>query len=196
MAKIDTSRIEGYAGMTPEEKVAALEAMEYEDNSAEVERYKNAASKANSEASEWKKKHNALLSEEDKAKQAAEEELSALRKKVEEMEKEKLLANHKAQFLALGYEESLAQETAQAMADGDTAKVFANQKKFLEAHDKDYKAQLMGKTPTPPAGGQGDTTLMTLERLRKLSPQERYQYSVENPEEYRKLYDKENGGNT
>ena len=191
MAKIDTSKIEGYADMTPEQKIAALEALEYEDNAAELERYKNAASKANSEAAEWKKKHNALLSEEEKKKQASEEELTTLRKKVEEMEKEKIVANHKAQYLALGYEEALATETAQAMADGDTAKVFANQKKFLESHDKAYKAKLMGQGSTPPAGGGGDGGAMTLEKLRKLSPAERYEFSTKNPEEYKKLY----GGN-
>ena len=64
MAKIDTSKIEGYADMTPEQKLAALEGYEYEDNAAELEKQKNALSKANSEAAEWKHKHNALLSEE------------------------------------------------------------------------------------------------------------------------------------
>lgn len=44
MAKIDITKIEGYDKMTPEEKLAALEAFEYEDNSSELEKYKNAAS--------------------------------------------------------------------------------------------------------------------------------------------------------
>lgn len=158
MAKIDTSKIEGYAEMTPEQKIAALEAVEYEDNITELERYKNAASKASSEAAEWKRKHNALLSEEDKKKQENEEELTTLRQKVEEMEKEKLISGNKARFLALGYDEALADETAQAMAKGETDKVFANHKKFLESHDKAYKAQLMGQTSTPPAGNSsGDS---------------------------------------
>ena len=68
MAKIDVSKIEGYDTMTPEEKLAALESFEYEDNATELERYKNAVTKANSEAADWKKKHNALLTAEDKAK--------------------------------------------------------------------------------------------------------------------------------
>lgn len=58
MVKIDVSKIEGYAEMTAEQKLAVLESYEYNDYSGEVERYKNAASKANSEAAEWKKKHN------------------------------------------------------------------------------------------------------------------------------------------
>lgn len=189
MAKIDITKIEGYDKMTPEEKLVALEAFEYEDNSSELEKYKNAASKANSEAAEWRKKHNALLSEEEQKKQANEEELTTLRAKVEAMEKEKLIAGHKAQFLAIGYDEALADATAKALADGDTAKVFANQKKFLETHDKTLKADLLKKTPAPPAGDGGDT--MTLDKLRKMSPQERFEYSEKNPEEYKKLY----GGN-
>ena len=68
-------------------------------------------------------------------------------------------------------------------------KVFANQKKFLETHDKTLKADLLKQTPTPPAGDGGDT--MTLEKLRKMSPQERYEFSEKNPDEYKKLY----GGN-
>ena len=102
MAKIDITKIEGYAEMTPEQKLAALEGFEYEDNASELERYKNAVSKANSEAADWKKKYNAQLSEDEQKKQANDEELTALRDKVAEMEKRELIANHKAKFLAMG----------------------------------------------------------------------------------------------
>lgn len=189
MAKINVSEIKGYADMTAEEKVAALEALELADPDYTGYVKKEAFDKTTSELAEWKRKHNALLSEEEQKKQANEEELTTLRAKVEAMEKEKVIAGHKAQFLAIGYDEALADATAKALADGDTAKVFANQKKFLETHDKTLKADLLKKTPTPPAGDGGDT--MTLEKLRKMSPQERYEYSEKNPEEYKKLY----GGN-
>ena len=190
MAKIDVSKIDGYNTMTPEEKLAALEGFEFEDNSSdEVERYKKAASKANSEAAEWKRKHTALLTEEEQKKQAAEEELNNLRAEVETMRKEKLMAGHKAQFLALGYEASLADDTAKALVEGNIDKVFANQKKFLESHDKTLKADLLKDTPTPPAGEGGET--MTLEKLKAMTSKERYEYSVSHPEEYTKIY----GGN-
>ena len=160
MAKIDVSKIEGFSEMTAEQKLAALAAYEIPapDYSGYVK--KDVYDKATSDLAEWKRKHNALLSEEDKKKQENEEELTTLRKRVEEMEKEKLISGHKARFLALGYDETLADETAKAMANGETDKVFANQKKFLETHDKAYKAQLMGQTSTPPAGssaGSGAT---------------------------------------
>lgn len=189
MAKIDINTIEGYKDMTPDEKVAALEAFEYDDLSSEVERYKNATSKANKEVAEWKRKHNALISEEEQKKQESEEELKSLRQQVADMQKNELISNHKAKFLAMGYDETLADSTAKAMVEGDTDKVFENQRKFLETHDKSIKAELLKNTPKPPAGGEGSG--MTLEKFRKLSPQERYEYSVKHPEEYKELY----GGN-
>lgn len=152
MAKIDVTKIEGFSEMTAEQKLAALEAYEIPDPDYSGYVKKDVYDKATSDLAEWKRKHNALLSEEDKTKQETEEELTTLRKRVEEMEKEKLISGHKARFLALGYEESLADETAKAMVNGEADKVFANQKKFLESHDKAYKAQLMGSTSTPPAG--------------------------------------------
>ena len=90
--KIDVTKIEGYENMSPEEKLAALEAFEYEDNASELERYKNAVSKANSEAAEWKKKHNALLDADSQAKQEQEEELANLRKEVEDRRKDKAVS--------------------------------------------------------------------------------------------------------
>ena len=56
--KIDTSKITGYAEMSAEEKLAALEAFEIEapkSGTDETEKLKAALSKANSEAAEWKR---------------------------------------------------------------------------------------------------------------------------------------------
>ncbi len=189
MAKIDTSKIEGYASMSAEDKVKALEAMEYEDNAAEVERLKNANSKANSEAAEWKRKHNALLSDEEKRKQDDAEALAAIIKERDELKKEKTVSEYKAQYLAQGYSEKLAAETAQALADGDTAKVFANQQKFLDEYAKTIKADALKKTPRP-TPGSGDKGL-TVDEFRKLSPRERYEFAQKYPEEYKSMY----GGN-
>jgi len=58
------------------------------------------------------------------------------------------------------------------------------------AAEKAVRAELLKKTPKPPAGEPGNEG-MTKEKFRKLSPKERYDFSVNNPEEYKKLY----GGN-
>ena len=139
MAKIDTSKIEGYAEMTPEQKLAALEGFEYEDNSAELEKQKNALSKANSEAAEWKRKHNALLSEEEKKKQEDADKLAQMEQELADLRKGKTVADYKAKFVSQGYDEALAEDTAKALADGDSAKVLptrANSSKSMRRRSK------------------------------------------------------------
>ena len=156
MAKIDTSKIEGYAEMSAEDKIAALEAFEVDD--PEVTKYKNAASKANSEAAEWKRKHNALLSDEDKQKQEQAEAIEKITKERDELLREKTLASHTAEFVAQGYSLELAKDTAAALIDGDFAKLFANSKVFLSERDQAAKANDMKNTPAPKAGGTTPAT--------------------------------------
>ena len=153
MPKIDTSKIEGYAEMTPEQKLAALEGYEYEDHSEELERQKAAVTKANGEAAEWKRKHTALLSEEEKKKQEDADKLASMEKELAELRKGKVVSDYKAKFVAQGYSEELADETAKALAEGDMTKVFANQQKFLTDYAKGVKAEALKGTPKPPAGG-------------------------------------------
>lgn len=159
MKTIDTANIEGYADMTPEQKVAALEAYQYEDNAAELERLKNANSKANSEAAEWKRKHNALLDEDGKKKLAEEEEKAAEAQKYADLEakfnaltKKTTISEYTVKYLAQGYDEKLAKETAEALANGEMDKVFANGEKHKAALEAKIKAELMKSDPKPGAG--------------------------------------------
>ena len=152
---IDVTTIPGYAEMSAEEKVAALEGYSFEapkPDSAEVDKLKQAVSKANSEAAEWKRKHNALLSDDEKKRQESQEAFEKMEAELASLRKEKVIAEHKAKFLSLGYEEDLALQTASALADGDMSKVFTNMAAFIETHDKAVLAQNMKSTPTPPAG--------------------------------------------
>ena len=153
MPKIDTSKIEGYAEMTPEQKLAALEGYEYEDHSEELERQRAAVTKANGEAAEWKRKHTALLSEDEKKKQEDADKLASMEKELAELRKGKVVSDYKAKFVAQGYSEELADETAKALAEGDMTKVFVNQQKFLTDYAKGVKAEALKGTPKPPAGG-------------------------------------------
>lgn len=155
MAKIDTSIIDGYESMTADEKIKALEEFEYNDNSTELERYKAAASKANSEAASWKKKHNELLSEDERKKQEQADSLAQMQTELEELRTSKKISEYKAKFVAQGYDEALAEDTAKAMADGNSEKVFANNQKFLDDYAKRVKADALKKTPRP-TPGQGE----------------------------------------
>lgn len=156
MAKIDVSKIDGYESMTAEEKLAALEGFEYNDNAAELEKAKKAVTKANGEAAEWKRKHSELLSEEERNRLARDEEFNQLKSEVETLRADKALSEHKARLVALGYDSDLAEAGAKALAEGDHAAFFEHQKKFLESHDKAVEADLLKRTPTPPPGNGGN----------------------------------------
>lgn len=188
MAKIDTTKITGYAEMSAEDKLKALEAFEFDDNAAEVERLRGAVTKANGEAASWKKKHNELLGEDERKKQEQEEKFSNMEKELAELRKSKTVSEYKAKLIGQGYDDALAEETAQAMADGDTAKVFANQDKFLAEYAKRAKADALKKTPKPPAGDGSDG--MTLKKLKELPDAEYDKFATEHPDEYKALYEK------
>lgn len=149
-------------GMTADEIIAALEKMS--DPYAEVEKLKNAVTKANGQAAEYKKQLAAKRTDDENAAQEQADKLSELQKQLEALTadrdalaKEKTLANYKAEFVKQGYNAELADKAAVALADGDTAKLFKYQTDFMTAHDTAYKAELMKDTPTPPGtdGGAG-----------------------------------------
>ena len=164
MAKIDTSKINGYAEMTAEQKLAALEAFEYEDGLSEVERLRNAISKANSDAAEWKRKHNALLSDDEKRKAEEEAKNKELEDKYNELLKKTTLADYKAKYLAMGYDEKLAADTAAALVDGNMEKVFANGEKYRAEMEKKIKADVLRDTPKPNTSS-GDDGVWTREKI-------------------------------
>lgn len=186
MAKIDVSKIEGYAEMSAEEKLKALESFEYDDGASEIERYKNATSKANSEAAEWKKKHNALLSEEEKSKQEKADYIAQLEKQNAELLEERDVAKYKTELLATGYSEELATETANALFKGDIAKVLKNQATFVAEQKKAVIAESVKNTQIPPTdNGNGKT--LTKEQFNKMSLSEQMEVYEKTPELYNEL---------
>ena len=191
MAKIDISKIDGYADMTPEEKIKALEAYEIEDVQPDYSGYvkKDVFDKTASELAGVKKQLKEKMTDDEAAKQKEQEEREELQSKYEKLLHDSEVSKNKAKLLALGYEEKLADDTAEAMVTGDLEKVMANQKKHLEAVEKKVRAEALKDTPKPT--GDGDSKTMTLEKLRGMTPSERYTYSQEHPEEYKELY----GGN-
>ena len=178
--------IENYENMTPEEKLAALEAYDPEKDGFVS---KATFDKASSEAASFKKQLREKQSDEEaKAAKEAEEKASLLAR-LEELEHEKAVNGYVTSYLGMGYDEKTARSSAEALAKGDMETVFANQKIHNENREKALRAELLKETP-PPAGGSPDNG-MTLEKFKKMSSKERYEFSVNNPEEYKTLY----GGN-
>lgn len=186
MPKIDISKIQNYENMTAEEKVKVLEAYEFEVDNSEVERLKTAVSKANSEAAEWKKKHNALLSEEERKEAERLEAQQAIEKEIAELRKDKAVSESKARFLGLGYDETLAGETAKALADGDMEKVFANQQIHIENVKKAERAASLAGDQKPPAGGSGGVGI-TKEQFDGMGYSERLKVFNEQPELFKQF---------
>jgi hypothetical protein len=173
--------IEGYEELTPEEKLAALEA-----NYESVARHKANADKAASEAAAYKKQlRERQTDEEAKAAKAAEEQ-AAIMAELETLRHEKLVGTYVTSYMDMGFDAKLAQATAEAMAKGDTETVFKNQKLHLENREKALKAELLKQTP-PPASGNPNT-VMKKEEFAKLSLPEKQKFATENPEQYKAFY--------
>jgi len=189
MAKIDVTQIEGYAEMSAEDKLKALEGFDIPDPDYSGYVKKDVFDKTASELAGVKKQLKDKMTDDEAAKQKEQEEREELQSKYEKLLRESEISKHKAKLLALGYDEKLADETAEAMADGDMEKVFANQKKHLDSVEKRVRADALKDTPKPTP--DGDSKTMTLEKFRKMSPAERAAFYEEHPEEYKELY----GGN-
>ena len=177
-------------GMTVEEIETALASIELPtDNSAEIERLKNALSKSNSEAADFKKQlREKMTADEIKAKEDAEKQ-EKLQNDYDALVKKVTISENKAKLLALGYEDKLANETAEAMANGELDKVFANQKKHLEAVEKKIRQDILKDTPKPDGGNSGAT--ITKEQFDAMGYTERLKVFNENPE----IYKEYTGGN-
>lgn len=167
MAKIDVTKIEGYSEMSAEEKLAALEAYEFEAPAPATDaeaKLKEALSRANGDAAEWKRKYRATLDDAKRAEEERAERDKARDDELETLRKERTISKLEAQYLAAGYSPELASASAKAQADGDTATVLANQMKFIEETKTKIEAAALGKQPPitpgqPPKGESDDEKL-------------------------------------
>ena len=170
--KIDTSKIAGYAEMSAEEKLAALEGFDFEapkDANDEVTKLKNALSKANSDAAEWKRQFREKQTEQERAEAERAEREKAVEDELRVLRRDKTVSGYVANCLALGYDKDLALRAAEAMADNDATAILACQQDFLEAKQKELEAAALNKQPSltsgaPPTATQADKDAINKER--------------------------------
>ena len=163
MAKV-TTRIEGYADMTAEEKLKALEELEIEapkDNHETVEKLQAALNAASADASRWKKELREKQTEAERAEAERAEREKAVEDELRTLRRDKTVSGYVAQCLALGYDKDLALRAAEAMADNDAAAIMACQQDFLEAKQKELEAAALNKQPSltpgaPPTAKQAE----------------------------------------
>lgn len=141
--------IENYENLSTEEKLKALEAYE-PDMSGYVS--KSLLDKANSEAANYKKQLRERMSEDEAAKAKAAEEHASLLERLERAESELAIGKYENAYVSMGYDAKLAKSTAEALAKGDMATVFANQKLHAETREKALRAEILKGTPRPGGG--------------------------------------------
>lgn len=139
-----------------ETNTAAEENVDVSALQAEIERLKKDRSKANSEAAEWKRKHNELLTEDEKKKQAEQEAIESMKAEIELLRKEKTVSEYNAELTGLGFDKELAEASAKALSDSDTKTFFKNLGTFKTALEAKIKAELMDNTPKPNGGAGGN----------------------------------------
>ena len=190
MAKIDTSKIEGYAEMTPEQKLAALEGMEMPEADYTGYVRKDLLDKASSEAASYKKQLREKQTADEQAAAQQAEELKTMKDELEQLRREKTITDLSKRWMGAGYTEALATSTAKAMAEGNLDQVFKDFAAFVDSHDKALKSELLKQTPTPPAGAPTDGAMKKADFM-KLNLVEKQKFAAENPELYASFYNKE-----
>lgn len=149
---MNTSLIDGYDAMTPEEKLAALEAFEMPEpqpiEDPSVGKLKAAVSRANSEAAEYKRQLREKQTEQERMAAEQEEQARLMKEQLAALQREKTISTYKASYLSLGYDEQLAELSATAITDGDMDTFFANQKVFLETQKQRLEAEALNRQPS------------------------------------------------
>lgn len=158
--KIDTTQIPNFDAL-PDDTKSAIIGMEFAD-APDMSLYveKSVLDKKASEAAELSRQLKAKMTDEENAKSEAEQAMKDLQEKYTVLLRESTISKHTASYMAMpGYDEKLAKEAAEALADNNTAKLFEIQQKAAEASAKQIKDELTRKDPRPGGAGGGDNNV-------------------------------------
>ncbi len=185
---IDFTKLPGYReGMTADEKLALLEAYEAPaPDDAEAKKWKAQFDKTASELAAANKALKAKMTEDEQkeAERAAKEaEKDAL---LESLKRDKAVSERKAKYLAFGYDEKLAAETAKAFADGNMDIVDKNHALHIENVRKTERAAAIAGDQKPPAGSGGGAKI-TKEQFEAMGYSERLKLHNEQPELFKQF---------
>jgi hypothetical protein len=169
-------------GMTVEEIQAALADLNLVDPATLPKSVdKTTFDKTASELAQTKRDLAAKMTEEEANAAAAEAAQAAMKAELEGLRREKTISEYTAEYLALGYEQSLAAETATAFADGDMKTFFTNQRKANEFAAAALKKEALQNTQAPPAGEKGRTDK---EKFSKMTLSEKMALKVDDPDTF------------
>ena len=183
--KFDTTQIENFDSMSPDEKVAALLGVELPDVDElqkELKNNKDLLSKRNSEIATLKKGKDEKLNQAEEEARGYKTQIDDLTEKYNAIMRESSVNKFKAKYIALGYSEELASATAEALADGDMDTVLANGETYKAEFEKTIKANALKETPHPEGKGSGTKTTTKAEIMKIKDAAERQKAIAENIE--------------
>lgn len=151
---------------------------------SERDKLKQSVTNASADASEWKKKYQSKLSEEDKAREEQETANAAMQKELEDLRAERDIANYTGNLTSpdIGMDADTAKAVASAMHEGNMAMVIDGIRKFIVTHDKQLKENAFLNNPTLKGGDVPKA--ITKEQFEKMG----YTQRVEIFEKYPDLY--------
>ena len=161
--KVDPSRIDGFEGMSAEEKVAALLGYEIEadvqTDTNEITKLKKSLSNANSEAAEYKRQLREKQSEAERAEAERAEKERAMQEELAAYRNRERIASYKAKAMAAGTDPATADAMANALPDGVDDAYFSALKTFLENQKQALLSEALNRQPglsvgTPPTAAQ------------------------------------------
>lgn len=163
MAKIYEG-IEGYADMTAEQKLEALEALESaKTDDTEVQKWKAQFDKASHEASEQKKlakrlqeQINSKLTDDELAEAKRKQELDDIIAERDALKKEAIVSKRTSAYIALGYSQELAESSASAtisMSDEEFNTMIGNSNTFKSGYEQTLRTAIVKGNPVPDVKG-------------------------------------------
>ncbi len=163
--KVDPSKIDGFEGMSADEKVAALLGQEIEVESppeaVEYTKLKNAYNKACEEAGNYRKALREKQSEAERAEADRAEAERAMKEELAAYRNKERISSYKAQLMTAGIDPNTADLMAKSLPDGVSDEYFAATKAFLEAQKQALLSESLNKQPglsvgTPPTAAQAE----------------------------------------
>ena len=139
----------------------------YEDQQKELERFKNAVTKANAEVSRVKKELADRMTAEEKAEALRKEQAEANEGELNELRAEKRITGYRDKLMAGGYDSESALIMAKALPPEVPDTYFETMKQSHEASLAKARADALNNQPKPTAGGVLAPADDTLERMLK-----------------------------
>lgn len=176
--KFDTSKIENFDNLTADELKGIISKIDIPEE-IDLSQYvsKELFDKTASELSAAKKTIKNNMSEDEALKLQLEQEQKEKDELISSLQRKIKISEDTSNLLKLGYDEKLAVETAEAISDGDTAKVFSNMQKYKSELEKNIKAEYVKGTPRPQGGNIGKQ-YTTIDEIMKIEDYEERQNAI------------------